>query len=129
MKINVEPNGTVAMFYSSTPAENRCVGHVRIDFGRDGTEFWHTWWPHEACDRLKNARFTADLDDVIYELRKNLLKSLKGMRKFITDNKGARLDDGVYGYHVETEQFEFFIRCIPYLGDYNAYVYCYAKEE
>ena len=21
------------------------VGHVRIDFGHGGKEFWHSWWP------------------------------------------------------------------------------------
>ena len=22
------------------------VGHIRMDFGSGGKEFWHTWWPH-----------------------------------------------------------------------------------
>ena len=21
------------------------IGHLRIDFGSNGHEFWHTWWP------------------------------------------------------------------------------------
>ena len=37
-----------ALFYAMTPEEDQrlgCIGHVRMDFGHRGQEFWHTWWP------------------------------------------------------------------------------------
>lgn len=36
------------LFYTPHPEEDKrlgTVGHVRMDFGRSGNEFWHTWWP------------------------------------------------------------------------------------
>ena len=24
------------------------IGHVRMDFGHGGREFWHSWWPHNG---------------------------------------------------------------------------------
>ena len=35
-------------FYAQTPEEDEkqgAIGHVRMDFGHGGKEFWHTWWP------------------------------------------------------------------------------------
>ena len=38
------------LFYSQVEEERDLhagtVGHVRMDFGHGGREFWHTWWPH-----------------------------------------------------------------------------------
>ena len=36
------------LFYTPHPEEDKrlgTVGHARMDFGRSGNEFWHTWWP------------------------------------------------------------------------------------
>ena len=36
------------LFYAQLPAEDKrlgAIGHVRMDFGRSGNEFWNTWWP------------------------------------------------------------------------------------
>ena len=35
-------------FYALPPDEDArlgAIGHIRIDFGRGGDMFWHTWWP------------------------------------------------------------------------------------
>lgn len=56
-----------------------CVGHVRADFGPDGNEFWHSWWPHKN-DRLNTQRFKEELTDVINSLRADdPLKDRTGM--------------------------------------------------
>lgn len=39
----LEPSLDEAMFYSDSPAEPRCIGHLRMDFG-SGQEFWTSWW-------------------------------------------------------------------------------------
>ena len=40
-----------------------CIGHVRIDFGRNGNEWWHTWWPHQ--ESMVTPEFIKDLNLVI----------------------------------------------------------------
>ena len=38
------------LFYTPHPEEDKrlgTIGHVRMDFGRSGNEFWHTWWPRD----------------------------------------------------------------------------------
>ena len=32
------------------------IGHIRMDFGSGGKEFWHTWWPHNE-DRFNTPEF------------------------------------------------------------------------
>ena len=123
---DVVPNGQTEMFYSSNPAEDRCVGHLRIDFG-DGEEFYSTWWPHSAAS-MNNADFRDDLNRVVNMLRKNLLKSLGKMRKYIAEHPAPELEEGSRGYRVETDRFEYFLRCTPMRGTYNAYIYCYANK-
>ena len=50
MKFHIRPARPeeVVLFYTPHPEEAKrlgTVGHVRMDFGRSGNEFWHTWWP------------------------------------------------------------------------------------
>lgn len=37
------------------------IGHVRIDFGYEGQEFWHTWWPR-GPENLNTPEFKAEPD-------------------------------------------------------------------
>ena len=32
------------------------VGHIRMDFGASGKEFYHTWWPHNG-DQFNTGEF------------------------------------------------------------------------
>ncbi len=50
MKFHIRPARPeeAGLFYTPHPEEDKrlgTVGHVRMDFGRSGNEFWHTWWP------------------------------------------------------------------------------------
>lgn len=65
---------------NDTHSETR-IGYLRGDFGCDGDEFWHTWFP---CNEEFNvSEFKADLDAVIDWLRSNresaLLKDRRTM--------------------------------------------------
>ena len=40
------------------------VGHIRMDFGSGGKEFWHTWWPHNE-DRFNTLEFKEELQGVL----------------------------------------------------------------
>jgi len=65
------------LFYAQHPEEDKrlgAVGHVRMDFGRSGNEFWHTWWPR-GPEELNSPVFKAELQEVVDTLRESVLKS------------------------------------------------------
>lgn len=118
-------------FYSVSNGviEQRCIGHLRMDFG-DGNEFHTTWWPHTAHE-CNNASFKEALDGLVNQLRRNLFKSRASMYKYLSKNPGALLeskDPRAYGYCVHTDKHSFYIRCTPERGNYNGYIYCYLRE-
>ena len=80
------------------------VGHMRMDFGQGGQEFWSTWWEHNH-DRLTTLEFKADLKQVVDELRRSgPLKDLKAMRAYFGSHGGVIEDQGATcGYIAETE--------------------------
>ena len=73
-----------------TPEEDQrlgCIGHVRMDFGHRGQEFWHTWWPR-GPEELNSPEFKAELQEVVDELRTSVLKDLAGMTKYCWGHGG-----------------------------------------
>ena len=118
------------MFYSDTSdgrdARLDTVGHLRADFG-SGEEFWTTWWPHND-DKLNTPEFKVELDAVVKELRNGLLSNLDGMREYCTEHADGAINDRVYCYITECENYRYCIRCTPELGEYHAYIYAYDKR-
>ena len=45
-------------------AQMGAIGHVRMDFGKRGTEFWHTWHPR-GREELNSPKFKAELQQVV----------------------------------------------------------------
>ena len=97
------------LFYTPHPEEDKrlgTVGHVRMDFGRSGNEFWHTWWPR-GPEKLNSPAFKAELQEVVDTLRESVLKSRFAMERFCYEH-GGKIDGGYvqnYGYVVETEHY------------------------
>ena len=106
-----------------------CIGHVRIDFGRSGNGFYHTWHPR-GPEELNTQDFKAELNEVVEELRKSVLKSFSGMTDYCHDHGGEISGSWVqnYGYIVETEHYRYCLRCNPVPGDYQAYLTCFDKR-
>ena len=100
------------------------IGHVRIDFGRGGDEFWHTWHPR-GDESLNSPEFKAELQELVNELRTNgPLKNLSAMTGYC-GNRGGEIEGGWrqnYGYVIETERYRYCLRCNPGPGDYHAYL-------
>lgn len=99
------------------------IGHVRIDFGRAGNEFWHTWHPRGPSE-LNSPEFKAELQAVVDEMRKSVLKNFSAMTGYCRGH-GGEIDGGWvqnYGYVAETENYRYCLRCNPSPGDYNAYL-------
>lgn len=105
-------------------AELGAIGNVRIDFGRDGDEFWHTWWPR-GDEELNSPEFKAELKELVNELRETgPLKSLSAMYGYCAEH-GGQIEGGWrqnYGYVVETEHYRYCLRCNPGPGDYQSYL-------
>ena len=65
-------------FFAQTPEQDALmggIGHVRMDFGGSGKEFWHTWHPRGA-ESLNTPEFKAELQQVVDKLRETVLKDL-----------------------------------------------------
>lgn len=119
-----------ALFYSGSERENHCAGHVRGHFGRSGTEYNASFWQH-AGTHLAGDDFMEELNMLLAGLRRNLLKSRGKMNRFILEHPPLILETGVimsYGYQVSTEKYDYYIRCAPYPGCYDFYIYAYIRE-
>ena len=129
------PDEAGLFFSSSDKAETRklaCVGHLRLDFGRNGKEFWHTWWPHNN-DELNVPAFKTELDAVVNELREcGPLKDLAAMSEYCGAYPSGSLDGGArgsFGFITESEHYRYCLRCFPGRGDYNGYLYAYDRRQ
>ena len=117
------------LFYTPHPEEDKrlgTVGHVRMDFGRSGNEFWHTWWPR-GPEELNSPAFKLELQEVVDTLRESVLKNRFAMERFCYEH-GGKISGGWtqnYGYIVETEHYRYCLRSNPSPGDYNCYCTAY----
>jgi len=121
------------MFYAMEPEKAEAlgsIGHLRMDFGRHGTEFWTSWFDH-CGDKLNTPEFKAEIDEVVNELRQTVLKDRASMRSFCSDfggELGESLGIRQFGYCIETEHYRYCLRCKPQEGDYDGYLWCYDKR-
>ena len=106
-------------------SKNRCIGHLRCDFGK-GKEFWTSWWPHS--EELNTPEFKADLDDTINTMREWPLKDRRECSKYCEENLEKSFGDRGYGMRVNTKYYFYILRMNPRPGDYDVYCYCYLKN-
>ena len=123
------PNEAGLFFSELEPEKDEAlgtIGHVRMDFGHGGREFWHSWWPHNG-DRFNIPEFKEVLQRLVDNLRQTgLLKNLGAMDAYCWQHGGAITEDRrSYGYITETENYRFCLRCTPLPGEYQGYLYCY----
>lgn len=131
MKIGAAAPDDLKLVYSdeNAPHDLACAGHLRMHFGGSGTEFQSSWFPHQEI--LNTATFREELQDMIKNLRSDLLLSRADMLKYLASHEGAEiLKNGNYGkiFRAETEFNVFYLRCVPVQGDYDCYCYCYNKS-
>ncbi|MEK3866907.1 hypothetical protein MHH60_25905 [Paenibacillus sp. FSL H7-0716] len=134
-KLKIATSEDEVYFYSASiekDTENGCIGHVRGDFGKDGEAFWATWFEHISS--LKTPDFREELGAVIQSLtEQGVLQNRSCMHDFCIKHSEARLPGArhsdVYGFCLQTEKYRYYLRCFPRAGDYNFYLYCYARPE
>ena len=120
-------------FFAQTPeqyAQMGAIGCVRMDFGKRGMEFWHTWHPR-GREELNSPEFKVDLQLVVDTLRETVLKDLKSMRQFCREN-GGKIPGGQvqnYGYTITSDVYEYYLRCNPVNRGYQAYLTCFDLQE
>ena len=106
------------------------IGCVRMDFGKRGTAFWHTWHPR-GREELNSPEFRAELQQVVDTLRETVLKDLSSMRHFCYEN-GGKIPGGWsqnYGYTITSDVYEYYLRCNPVNRGYQAYLTCFDLQE
>ena len=116
------------LFYALPPGEDErlgTVGHLQMDFGRGGKEFWRIWWP--SVEEGSLPAFKTELEAVVATLRKNVLKDRFAMERFRRRHDGKISGGGTqsYGYIVETEHYRYCLRCCPSSGSSSADLICY----
>lgn len=117
------------LFYSNDEMDEALgtVGHLRMDFGHGGIEFWHTWFPHND-NRFNTPEFQKIVNQFVDGLRRDgwPLKNLRNMKEFCRNHGGAITQDSKScGYIAEVGNYRFCLRCTPVMGDYQGYLYCY----
>lgn len=126
------PEESLYMFRQShlMDACSGCLGHLRGDFGKSGTEFWSDWWPRTGV--ILSPAFKEELDQVVNSLRESAdfapLKDLSTMRVHCRD--AAKLDDELdsYGFRVDTNHHTYLLRCLTQTGNQNFYLYCFDRN-
>ena len=121
------------LFYGMEPEQDKQlggIGHLRMDFGHRGMEFWTTW--HDHCgDKWNTPEFKAEIDEVVNELRETVLKDRATMRSYCAEcggELGESLGIKQYGYVVDTEHYRYYLRCKPQEGDYDGYIWCFDRR-
>lgn len=121
------------LFYAQQPEQDELlggIGHLRMDFGSDGDEFWTSWFDHGSGE-LNTPEFKAEIDEVVNELRQTVLKDRSAMWSYCAEfggELGESYGEGHYGYVVETEHYRYCLRCKPQRGDYDGYLWCFDKR-
>mgnify|MGYP001014792943 CR=1 FL=1 len=104
------------------------IGYLRADFGRTGLEFWPSWFNSQP--HLKTYSFKNEFDDIINSLRDDgqipPFSSRNNMAAFCAVNPGKELTSRGYGYRIRTQDYSYYFRCLPRLGDYD--IYCFAYD-
>ena len=115
------------------------IGHLRCDFGKNGKEFWTSFFPYmnsfpagfkESLNILVNR--LCGKDDYSFSRSNQILRDRQAMEEF-TNNRSNEVyllpnSTKKYGLRVECRGFTYIINFYPQVGDYNAYIYCYKTE-
>lgn len=106
------------------------VGYLRGDYGESGKQFWTTWFDNRPD--WNTPEFKHDLQRTIDRLRyetKQLTDRERLSSLCLNDMESCITEDRHwFGFRADSEQYAYLLKCNPYKGDYNFYVYCYKKE-
>lgn len=106
------------------------VGYLRGDYGSSGKQFFTTWFGDR--EDWNTPDFKHDLQRTIDRLRyetKQLGDRDQLSALCLNDLSSAITEDQHwFGFRVDSGEYAYLLKCSPYKGDNNFYVYCYRKE-
>ena len=137
MELTLRPMTQAEQAYCYTQSQQICmqtglIGHLRADFGSNGTGFYSTFF--DFRDSLKSDDFRAEFDEVINALREDkqyggILTNRTAMSKFCHKHPGSSIEpDYNYGFRADTDHYSYMLRVTPRKGEYNLYCYCYVRQ-
>ena len=121
LKQNEEP-----LFYrldGERAERHGAIGYLRVDFGRNGNEFWSTWFDTQKY--LKTQGFKDSFVIVMNYLSPEIFKNRSSMRTFCAGEQGLSFGERGKGFKLETVGYTYYLRCNPGRADYDAYVFAY----
>jgi hypothetical protein len=108
---------------------NTCAGILMGSFGRDGSRY-NSSWNHRENDGYTN-EMQSELQKVVYELRRDLLKDHDSMLAYCVAHPEAKLPEcgeyAIYGFKLEAESRQYFVRCFAE-HDSRFAVYAYSDK-
>lgn len=114
---------------------NSCTGSLHGNFGNDGERFTANW--NERDNGLYNGEMQSELQAVVYALRQDILKDRASMLAYCENNPDAKLSGGtasngreygIYGFKLETESRQYFVRCYAEGKDSHFAIFAYADK-
>jgi hypothetical protein len=99
------------------------IGHLRVDFGKSGREFWTTWFDNQK--HLKSYAFKEDFNGLMGSLRSEIFKDRASMRLFCGRTEGVSLGERGAGFKLRSGGYTCYLRCKPGEHDYDAYLFAY----
>lgn len=114
---------------SSFPVPRRKVGHLRADY--DGYRWWNTVWPCHS--NLVTTDISHEIDMTYATLTaKNGFKDLDALRHYCQQHMEACVSPEFadeFNFYLTGMYCDFWIRLITRKGDYNMYLYAFAKQQ
>lgn len=125
----IQPGGDVALFYSGSASEARCIGHLRLDVDGCG-KLWSSWWPHQAAQKYNRQPFKNEFDALVNALQRRLFATSDQIMQMLIDMQIPCMDaaSSYYSFHIDTDDYSYYMRLFPHVGDYS-YIYCYTRKE
>ncbi len=125
--VRILPGGETELFYSNSTAEEKCIGHLRIDVDGYG-KLWTSWWPHSAAQKHNREPFKAEFNALINALQRELFKKPEKLPAILRELNFPLMnaDRRYYGFHIDTGFYSYYFRVFPGKGDYS-YCYCYER--
>ena len=115
-------------------AASGAIGHLRVDMGQDGGEFYADWTDH-AASGLPDG-FNAYLDTLISALRTNPafdkpLANRDSLSRYCYGHRSGKIpdEDNSYAFRVDGGGYSTILRLTSGRGEYNVYAYCYQREK
>lgn len=103
----------------------KLFGYLRGDY--DGCRWWNTWCPVNL--ELENAKgMAAELNRVYAEFVRAFPKLITVNRYCCQNLEPAECSTDVYYMFLSGEHANFWFRIITRRGDYNLYLYAFAKD-